>query len=67
MMRQKLDAELLAGPGEGLPRLAYCKDFTLGVNVRNTVNGYAGGVLAARVEFFQERSRRRYQRNLAVG
>jgi hypothetical protein len=35
--------------------------------VRSTVNGHAGGVLAADVEFFQERSRRRYQPNLAVG
>lgn len=67
MMRQQLDAELLAGPGEGLPGLADRQDFALGVNVRSTVNSYAGGVLAADVEFFQERSRRGYQPNLAVG
>jgi len=67
MMRQQLDAELLAGPGEGLSRLAYRQDPALGVNVRNTVNGHAGGVLAAGVEFFQERSGGRDQRNLAVG
>ena len=50
MMRQQLDAELLAGPGEGLSRLAYRQDPALGVNVRNTVNGHAGGVLAAGVD-----------------
>jgi len=67
MMRQQLDPELLAGPGEGLPRLAYRQNLTLGINVRNPVNGHAGGVLAAGVEFFQERSGRRFQRNLSVG
>ncbi len=67
MMRQQLDAEHLAGPGEGLSRLAYRQNLTLGINVRNPVNGHAGGGLAADVEFFQERSRRRYQPNLAVG
>lgn len=67
MMRQQLDAESFAGRGEGLPRLAHRQDLALGVNQRNTVNGHAGGVLAAGVEFFQERSGCGNQRNLAVG
>lgn len=67
MMRQQLDAELLAGPGEGLPGLSHGQDLAFGVNLRNSVNGHADGVLVAGVEFLQERSRRRYQRNLAVG
>jgi hypothetical protein len=67
MMRQRFDAEFLAGPGKGLPGLAHRQDPALGVNVRNTVNGHAGGVLAANVEFLWERFRRRYQPNLAVG
>jgi hypothetical protein len=67
MVRQQLDAEFLAGPGEGFRCLANATNLAARINACSAVNGDAGGVLVAGVEFFQERSGCRDKRNLAVG
>jgi hypothetical protein len=55
--------------GDGFLASPTAKTLPLGsmYGAPSTINGHAGGVLAAGVEFFQERSGCRHQRDLAVG
>jgi len=54
MMRQQLDAESFAGPGEGLPRLANAENLAARINACSAVNGDAGGIRAVRGKPFEQ-------------